>query len=236
MPRSRPSVTFGLLTLLIFSGITNCVPGRDADAIDPRRPVFVALGASDAVGVGASDPATGGWPPRVHASLSAETQLLNLGISGATMRDVVDRQLQAASDAHPALVVIWPGVNDLRAFVPRETFARRLDQVLDTLSGNGTQVIVLNVPQLHLLPAFVVFPPQILDGIVREWNDAIAEVVERHNATLVDLYGGSLELTAHPEYISEDGFHPSDAGYQRIADLILAEVRVVSVREPVSVP
>ena len=32
----------------------------------------------------------------------------------------------------------------------------------------------------------------------------------------------ALELAQHPEYVSNDGFHPSGAGYGRIAQLTLA--------------
>jgi lysophospholipase L1-like esterase len=39
---------------------------------------------------------------------------------------------------------------------------------------------------------------------------------------LVDVRGQSLELAQHPEYVSTDGFHPSSAGYMRIAELTLA--------------
>src|SRR5207248_1576768 len=79
--------------------------------------VYVALGASDAVGVGASRPAQEGWVPLVYAGLPAGTQLVNLGISGATLRDVLDRELPVALDARPRWVTIWPGVNDLRAAI-----------------------------------------------------------------------------------------------------------------------
>jgi lysophospholipase L1-like esterase len=42
---------------------------------------------------------------------------------------------------------------------------------------------------------------------------------------LVDLYSGWAELAAHPDYISADGFHPSSAGYRRLADLVLDTLR-----------
>ena len=42
---------------------------------------------------------------------------------------------------------------------------------------------------------------------------------------LVDLYGPSqAEVPARPELISRDGYHPSDAGYARWAELVWAGV------------
>jgi acyl-CoA thioesterase-1 len=231
MPLLRFPVAALVVALLLLTNLTNCIPDQDAPVIPTSAPVFVALGASDAVGVGALDPETGGWAPRVRAALPPDTQYINLGVSGATLRDVVERQLPQAQAAHPDLVILWPGINDLRAFGSLGTFQQRLDQIVSTLSTGSTQVIVLNIPQLQLLPVFAFVPPAVLDGIIRDWNGAIAAVVERYDATLVDLYDGSLELAQHPEYVSSDGFHPSDAGYQRIAELILAEIRVLPVLE-----
>ena len=188
--------------------------------------VYVALGASDAVGVGASRPAQEGWVPLVYAGLPAGTQLVNLGISGATLRDVLDRELPVALDARPRWVTIWPGVNDLRAGVDQQTFAAETDLLLEQLSRiDGATVVVLNIPDLRPLPAFASTDRASLDATVRQRNLAIADAARRHRALLVDLYAGWPELAQHPEYISGDGFHPSTAGYRRIGDLVLAALR-----------
>ena len=43
---------------------------------------YVAIGASDTVGVGATDPTTGSWPARVAALLPPGSAYVNLGVSG----------------------------------------------------------------------------------------------------------------------------------------------------------
>lgn len=193
---------------------------------------FVALGASDAVGIGATRPMEDGWAPLVAAGLPAGTRLVNLGVSGATLGDVLADQVPVALDAESRWVAIWPGPNDLRNGIDMGQFARQLDQLLGQLAGPGVRpgartVAVMNLPDLRLLPSFARVEPAILDARVREWNAVIAETVERHApvAILVDLYSGWQELAAHPEYISADGFHPSSAGYRRVADLALAVLR-----------
>src|SRR2546423_291768 len=51
-----------------------------------RKPVsYVAIGASDTVGVGATDPATEGWVPRLARMLGPETRVRNLGVSGTLL-------------------------------------------------------------------------------------------------------------------------------------------------------
>ena len=190
--------------------------------------VYVALGASDAVGIGADRPDVEGWVPRVHAGLPPGTHLLNLGISGATLGDVLREEMPPALDAGPYLITIWPGVNDLRAGVDLQTFSRQLDTLLGNFSrpasGNGARrptMLVLNIPDLRHLPTFTGVDPAALETTVRAWNAAIASIARRRGAILVDLYAHDSEFAGHPEYISADGFHPSSAGYQRIAGFAL---------------
>ena len=199
---------------------------RDEPKEAPR--VYAALGASDTVGVGATRPATEGWAPRVHAGLPEGTQFVNLGISGATLGDIVREELPPALDARPQLVTLWTGVNDLRAGVPLETFTRQLDAVLAAFARpqgraeSHPTVVVLNSPDLALLPVFASLDEAALDATVQTWNAAIAASAARHGAILVDLHAEWRELAQHPEYISADGFHPSSTGYRRIAELVLA--------------
>ncbi|MFL5693495.1 MAG: SGNH/GDSL hydrolase family protein, partial [Ktedonobacteraceae bacterium] len=54
---------------------------------------------------------------------------------------------------------------------------------------------------------------------IQHWNAGIATVARQYNVTLVDLYSHGSQLTAHPEYISGDGFHPSPSGYVQLANI-----------------
>jgi len=73
------------------------------------------------------------------------------------------------------------------------------------------------VPDLTLVPYFSAEDPLPLLARVQAYNATIASIVKRHHAILVDLYQQWHELRDHPEYISEDGLHPSTLGYTRIA-------------------
>jgi lysophospholipase L1-like esterase len=158
--------------------------------------------------------------------------LVNLGVSGATLGDVIAGQLPIAVDAAPRWVTLWPGPNDFRNGVALTTFAAQLEQILVALqpaAGEQRTIAVLNLPDLRALPSFAGTDRATLDARVQSWNATIATTVARHAdyAVLVDLYASWSELAAHPEYISGDGFHPSTAGYRRIADLTLDAIRRV---------
>ncbi|MFN8538912.1 MAG: SGNH/GDSL hydrolase family protein [Thermomicrobiales bacterium] len=76
------------------------------------------------VGVGATRPTEDGWVPLVAAGLPEGTQLLNLGVSGATLADMIADQLPVAVDAAPRWV-IWPAPNDFHAMARRLPPSRR---------------------------------------------------------------------------------------------------------------
>jgi acyl-CoA thioesterase-1 len=179
---------------------------------------YVAIGASDAVGVGAKDPETEGWVPRLGARLGPNARVLNLGVSGSTLSQALQEQLGPAIDAQPQIVTVWLAVNDLNARVPLERYAADLDTLLASLQDHThARVYVGNVPDLARLASYRGVDPGPLAAEVDAWNQAIAQTTARHGATLVDLYGHWQEVTEHPEYLSADGFHPSSDGYAALA-------------------
>ncbi len=221
--RRRPISILIVLTVVLGGGLFWWTSRNESVAA--VRPVYVALGASDAVGVGADHPASEGWVPLVAEGLPSHPNLVNLGISGATLNDVSSQELPIAVDAQPDWVTLWPGVNDLRHGVNLDEFIHELNAIVDQISQRtAARIILVNIPDLRSVPAFNSLNPIALDGTVREWNIAIADAARAHHATLVDLYANSAEVTGHPEDVSSDGFHPSTAGYKRIADLVLKTV------------
>jgi lysophospholipase L1-like esterase len=212
-----------LLLLILVAGLGLFWYSQRSPAA-AAKPVYVALGASDTVGIGADQPESDAWVPLVDAALPQQPDLLNLGINGATVGDVLQQELPVALDARPSWITLWPGVNDIRHGVDLPTFTQQLNQVLTRLQATNAHVVVLTIPDLRLIPAFSGQNPDQLDATVHQWNAVITQAAQSHGAILVDLYDDAPELAAHPEYISGDGFHPSSAGYRRIADLVLKEI------------
>ena len=66
---------------------------------------------------------------------------------------------------------------------------------------------------------FATFDQQLLRQQIQEYNTAIANSVQRHHVILVDLTQQGYNLQNHPEYISDDGLHLTDTGYQQLAKL-----------------
>lgn len=181
--------------------------------------IYAAIGASDGVGLGATNPASENWAADLARNLPSGSQLINLGKSGALLSYGLQQEMPQAIAAHPDLVTVWMAVNDLNARVQPATYSQQLDTLIATLrSQTHAAIYVGNVPDLTLLPLYRSIDKAQLTALILAYNQAIAQVVAARKATLIDLYGESQRtIPAHPEYVSADGFHPSTAGYADLA-------------------
>ena len=185
------------------------------------RFTYVAIGASDTVGIGADNPQTEAWVARIYSRLPEGSRFLRLGMSGSTAREAAATQLPRAEAARPDLVTVWLAVNDFNAGIPLQEYRHDLNEILRRMASVGARIFVANVPDLTGIPRYAEVDPVILRARVAEWNSVIAEVASSNGATLVDLWPPSQDLHDHGELLSEDGFHPSTTGHQALADLFL---------------
>ncbi|HEV2012013.1 MAG TPA: GDSL-type esterase/lipase family protein [Candidatus Limnocylindria bacterium] len=199
--------------------VTTTAPTTSPSTVAPAFR-YVAIGASDTVGVGASDPRAGSWPARVAARLAAGTDYVNLGVSGSLAAQAAREQLPTALGLQPQLVTIWLAVNDLNASVSPSDYAIALRSVIEPLvSRSGTRIFVGTVPDLRSVPAYAGTDPAALLARITAYNTAIAAIAASFSGRVVavDLFTGSGPLVSTIT-VSADGFHPSDAGYALIAD------------------
>ena len=189
---------------------------------------YVAIGASDTVGVGASDPAKGSWPALVAARLPAGSPpYTNLGVAGSLALQAVSQQLPGAIAQKPTLVSVWLAVNDLNATIEPASFAGSLGQIVDGLvQKTDATIFVGNVPDLRTVPVYASADKTRLLAGIQAYNDAIAAIAARNPARVkvVDLFAGSAALVSNAT-VSQDGFHPSDEGYQLIAERFASAMR-----------
>ncbi|HLZ59901.1 MAG TPA: SGNH/GDSL hydrolase family protein [Ktedonosporobacter sp.] len=193
--------------------------------------VYVALGASDAVGVGSTQPGSQGYVPLLAQHLPQGSRFINLGVSGIHLHGALTQELPLALSTAPELVTIWLVTNDFVAGVPYDSYMHDLDTLLQQLrAGIQARIVMANLPNLTQLPTFAhlssVQQTHMLEQIQR-WNANIATIAARYNVIVVDLFNHS-QLTAHPEYVSVDGFHPSPAGYVQLADIFWQAIQTTN--------
>jgi acyl-CoA thioesterase-1 len=188
---------------------------------------YVAIGASDTVGVGASDPATGSWPARIASLLPPGSAFVNVGVSGSIALQARTAQLPGAIAQRPTVVSIWLAVNDMNATIEPASFANDLGAIVDALvAGTDAKIFVGNVPDVRPVPAYKDADKVALFRLITAYNAAIAAIAAKQPGRVVgvDLFTGSADLVSTMT-VSGDGFHPSDAGYQLIADRFAAAMK-----------
>src|SRR5947208_6758936 len=146
----------------------------------PGDPVtYVALGASDAVGIGSNIPGSQGYVPLVAAHLPKGSHLINLGISGIQLHEALSQELPLALTTSPNLITIWLVANDFIGDVTYDTYLHDLNFLLQQLHmSTHARIVMANLPDLTRLPAFANETPaqkaQMLVAI-QKWNKAIAQ-------------------------------------------------------------
>jgi acyl-CoA thioesterase I len=222
-----------LVTVLVLAGCVGS-PSRVPPVSDAGPAgLYVALGASDAVGVGAERPTTQSWPQVLYReAMPRATVFVNLAVEGSTVGQALAGQIPEALRLEPSVATVSFGVNDLRAGVEAGEFERGLGELVRLLRrGGATRVLVGNVPPVDRLPAYLAdggrtFPPPAeVVAVVARYNEAITRVAGEEGAELVDLWAAGQRARSdgsEPSLVSADGFHPSTEGHVRIAKAFAA--------------
>ena len=212
------------ITLCITTGaacgtrITDSQKGNETGMKDKGQVpvVYVALGDSTGVGVGARE---GGYVARLFERIKMErprSSLTNLCVSGATTEDVLLDQIGAAITASTTLVTLGIGINDVGRGVSVERFARNYEEIIKRIRAKtNAPIIVTNLPDVSLAPVVPALMRDELRSRLTLFNRRIEEIAARYGLLVVDAYQATHEvIPQHPEFFSSDGFHPSDIGYE----------------------
>ena len=219
-----------LLLAVAFAAVLvgGCSTGDAARTLPGDRTtplVYVALGDSTVEGIGATSPATT-YVARLHQRLRRvypQARLVNLGVGGTTSADVLVDQLDRAVKQAPRLVTLSIGPNDITTRVPVDDYERNMETIVRRLTRETSAIVVANlVPDLAVTPRFRHHEARpLVAQRTLQFNEALTRQARRYGVELVDLYASSREeVPAQPELMSRDGYHPSDAGYARWAELM----------------
>ena len=232
LPRFLPMLISSVsMSIFVLTGCATSAASGVGTAAPSHQLTYVAIGASDAYGIGTREPSAQSWPSVVAKKLGGMVHLINLGIPGDTVADAQISELPIALDATPNVITVWLAVNDLEAKVPLASYRAQLQQLLTTLrQKTQATIFVGNLPDLTLLPFFADQDQAALRQTVQMWNAAIAGVCAASGVHLVDLFAEWADLAQHPEYISSDGLHPSALGAQRLATIFATAMLGAGVR------
>jgi len=148
---------------------------------------------------------------------------LNGGKAGEWAVDGVKRLPDVMREAEPNVVFLMEGVNDLNGLAALGNGAvsptiGALESMIKYARARGVRVFLATLP------------PQRRGGlraasidILPRFNDEIRRTAAEEGATLVDV-----NSAFDPALIGQDGLHPTEAGYSRLAEIFLDAIKAHS--------
>lgn len=187
---------------------------------------FVVLGDSIAHGTGAHrvEDTLG---RRLAAALTDEGFAVDLhvvAVPGAVSAHL-SAQVRRAEPLAADLALVLIGANDLARFVPADAAAADLGSAVSALRRGGADVLVVLAPDMSAVP-FV--PPAFRPAVQAACallQQRQARAAEAAGARVADV-GGLIGRAFADDLalFSADRFHPSSAGYARIAGALVPHV------------
>jgi len=190
--------------LIMKSSVNRYATYWRARAGQPGEFVYVALGDSAAQGIGASSPERGYVgliAQRIEVQTGKRVRVVNLSRTGATLEDVLNRQLPQLKSYTPDLVTMEIGANDLLSY-DASKFRQQYAAILDGLPADRT--VVATMPY---------FGGRInVQGRDHAASDIITSLAEQRGFRQADLYDG-LKARDSLRVYAADYFHPSNHGH-----------------------
>jgi len=171
---------------------------------------------------------------RVADSTGRRVHVVGYARSGARTFDVLTGQVPGVR-REPDVSVLLVGTNDVIGVTIPVTLARSSRRLLDALVLLGAPVVMSSLPEFR---AMRLVPHPLMEAVLG--YGAVVGAVHRRAAAMqplvrfVDVVGAvGSEFVNDEGTMSADSFHPSAAGYGRIADaLVPAVLSVLETAQP----
>jgi lysophospholipase L1-like esterase len=183
---------------------------------------YVALGDSLTAGRGdeGRDGRPVGWAQRLADILSVRTavrcRLINLAVDGATVGQVLAKQLPAVAACRPDLVSVTVGMNDIRVRGFDELgFKADLGQLLESLAATQATLLTCTLPDITAIMTLSPDLAEVARDRLRLTSDIIREQAESYGARCLDAW--AMPDVADPELYAADRMHLGSRGHQLVA-------------------
>lgn len=196
-------------------------------------PIIVAMGDSITFGDGVIPTRlTDSWPVKLEKQLCGKYQVLNYGVSGATLQDEGDKPywnlpeptlqnyVQTALSLNPEIIILMLGSNDSKPINwDANRYAQELDARVKELKGTSSlkHLILMAPPSAFPYGETGVVLYEIRNDVLQDEIRPIVEQCAADNGVeFLDLFTFTAN---HPEYFT-DGVHPNSFGNMAIAKYI----------------
>lgn len=188
---------------------------------------YAALGDSLTAGVGVSSYAQS-YPydlAQLLAGSSTRVTLDPYAVPGVRTQYVIDHFLTPTVAAHPDLITLFIGINDIHGNVTNATFRAHYNQILATLTTKThARIYAINLPYIGtpklIGPLFRFY----FDWRIRQYNTIIKQLAAQYHVHYVDLYDLHKPHELDNNYYAADHFHQNARGYTLWAQDMYASI------------
>lgn len=207
--RSNPPQPTQQDTVNAAEPVPSIAPAATKPDPNDTRPVIVAFGDSLTAGHGADRGES--YPDYLQKELDQRGyhyRVANLGVSGNTTKDGVDR-LKDVVALKPAVVIVAFGGNDGLRGLPIAASRKNLDQIVSTLTASGAKVVI----------GGITLPPNFGPDYIRQFNETYALLAQKFHVPLLPFM--LIQVYGTPGGMQEDGIHATAKGNQQVARNLL---------------
>jgi acyl-CoA thioesterase I len=180
-------------------------PASTSDTFNDTRPIIVCFGDSLTAGYGTD--AGQSYPDYLQSLLDSRGyhyQVANLGVSGNTTKDGVER-LPHVLSLHPYIVVVEFGGNDGLRGVPISDSRANLDHIISAIKATGARVVI----------AGITLPPSYGPDYIKQFNDTYIVLANKYKAPMLPFL--LQNVYGVPGLMQRDDTHATAAGNKIVA-------------------
>ena len=220
------SILFCICILLIGEALIAMIGKKEPFENPDRKEVilgengkvlkYIVMGDSIGAGQGADYQKSVALQTAKYLSQNNKVSLVNLSVSGATVKSVKNDQLKKAVELRPDILLLSVGANDVTHLTRAKSLSKDLNTILSELKkSNCNMKIILTASPDMGSPPRLPQPLRYLAGIrTFQLNTSFYRIIKEQNLTLAPIAIKTGELFRNDATLfSEDKFHPNEKGY-----------------------
>ncbi|MBS4072093.1 MAG: SGNH/GDSL hydrolase family protein [Algoriphagus sp.] len=185
---------------------------------------LLILGESTASGVGASSQENT-LAGNFHRILGTSWEIKNIGKNGLKAGSAYEyyKNSEYLPSGKISGLVLFLGANDCFKLTAPSVFHQQLKSLIDQISSelHPDWIYLADIPPVHLFPAFSFR----MRSFLKEQRNFLQKEMTELSREHPNLIFEPISLDLSPDFFSQDQIHPSDLGYQKIAEFAVDGIR-----------
>ena len=177
---------------------------------------YVVMGDSTSVAEGAKYKDGYALATAKHLAQNHRVKFVNVGVSGATAKSVLEDQTALAIIHKPDLVLLAVGANDATHFTRSHEIQRSIQKIVDELKlvNCNVRIVVTRSPAMDSVSRFPWGAKQVMGLRTRQVNKAFEPIIQKNDLTIAPIAEETRQaFLKDPTLTASDNFHPNARGY-----------------------